>query len=89
MYYQPGHVTLSKDNLVWINQLWGKEFKVEFEIMVPFSGAFTYNNDYSVFSIYADKGKAVYIRFRIPNITLSIGVSGWSRLNDKIKTQNL
>ena len=89
MYYQPGHVTLSKDNLVWINQLWGKEFKVEFEIMVPFIGPFTYNTDYSVFSIYADKGKAVYIRFRIPNITLSIGVSGWSRLNDKIKTQNL
>jgi len=56
MYYQPGHVILSKDNLVWINQLWGKEFKVEFEIMVPFIGPFTYNTDYSVFSIYADKG---------------------------------
>ena len=65
MYYQPGHVILSKDNLVWINQLWGKEFKVEFEITVPYA-SFAYNTDYSVFSIYADKGKAVYIRFRIP-----------------------
>jgi hypothetical protein len=56
MYYQPGHVILSKDNLVWINQLWGKEFKVEFEIMVPYPDPFLYNTVYSVFSIYADKG---------------------------------
>ena len=68
MYYQPGHVMLSKDNLVWINQLWGKEFKVEFEIMVPSSGAFLRNTVYSVFTIYADKGKDVYIRFKGPNI---------------------
>ena len=78
MYYQPGHVQLSKDNLVWINQLWGKEFRVEFEIRLHTPRGYAMN----VFSIYADKGKAVYIRFRIPNITLSIGLSGWSRLND-------
>ena len=86
MYYQPGHVMLSKDNLVWINQLWGKEFKVEFEIMVSSSGAFLHNTDYSVFTIYADKGKDVYIRFKGPNIAELIGVSGWSRLNDQIIT---
>ena len=86
MYYQPGHVMLSKDNLVWINQLWGKEFKVEFEIMVPSSGAFLRNTVYSVFTIYADKGMDVYIRFKGPNIAELIGVSGWSRLNDQIIT---
>ena len=63
-----------------------KEFKVEFEIMVPSSGAFLRNTVYSVFTIYADKGKDVYIRFKGPNIAELIGVSGWSRLNDQIIT---
>ena len=72
MYYQPGHVQLSKDNLVWINQLWGKEFRVEFEIRTKSKNDFANfpSNGYnSVFSIYADKGKAAYVRFRGPNIS--------------------
>ena len=72
MYYQPGQVQLSKDNLVWINQLWGKEFKVEFEIRTQSKNNFNYfpnNVFHSVFTIYADKGKAAYVRFRGPNIS--------------------
>ena len=72
MYYQPGHVQLSKDNLVWINQLWGKEFRVEFEIRTKSKSnfeSFHSSDRASIFSIYADKGKAAYVRFRGPNIS--------------------
>ena len=73
MYYQPGHVQLSKDNLVWINQLWGKEFRVEFEIRTKskhnFESFLSNGGRNSIFSIYADKGKAAYVRFSGPNIS--------------------
>ena len=34
MYFQPGIVQVRQNNLVWINHLWGKQFKVSFYITI-------------------------------------------------------
>ena len=54
MYYEPSVVPIRQNNLVWMNQLWGKKFYVSFHITVK--NFWNFNEKVNVFNIRSDTG---------------------------------
>ena len=54
MYHVPGPVSISQNNLVWRNQLWGNRFEISFFITVKRS--LTLGDEINVFNIKSESG---------------------------------